>query len=79
MNFQDFKDVYKDKSAVEKLRLLIDTMMTIGSCRVNYSTIPNPESRAYYQREFEGQRQRAEWLYEEIKVALERGGKQAVE
>ena len=79
MNIQDFKDIHRDKSAVEKLRLLVDTMMMIGSCRVNYSAIANPEGRAYYQREYEGQRQRAEWLYEEIKAALERGGKQAVE
>ena len=70
MNLQDFKAVYFNKSATEKLGLLVITMEMMGSCRVNYSTIPNPESRAYYQSELEGQRQRAEWLYDEIKAAL---------
>ena len=70
MNLQDYKEIHRDKSAVQKLGLLVITMNMMGSCRVNYSTCANPESRAYSQSELDGQRERAEWLYEEIKTAL---------
>lgn len=45
-------------------------MYMIGTCRVNYAQSQNQASREYCLRELEGQRQRAEWLYDEIKTAL---------
>lgn len=70
MNLQDFKDIHRDKSAVEKLNLLIDAMDMMAVCRVSYATTQSLESKVHCQSEYEGQRQRAEWLYEEIKTAL---------
>ena len=70
MNLQDFKDVHRDKSAIEKLSLLTDTMYMIGTYRVNYAQSQNQASREHCLRELEGQRQRAEWLCDEIKTAL---------
>lgn len=71
MSFEDFVGIHKDKTPVEKLWLLVVTMNMMGTCRVNYATSENIESRTHCQSELEGQRQRAEWLYDEIKAALE--------
>lgn len=70
MGFEDFVDVHKDKSPVQKLYLLVRTMNMIASARVGLATAQNPDSEEHYRREIEGQDKRAEWLCNEIEGAL---------
>ena len=73
MNFQDFKDIHQKDTPVEKLNLLVSTLDIIGSCRVSYVECPHAKGREHYIREIEGQKERANWLYGEIKAALQNG------
>ena len=64
MNLEDFKDVYKDKTPVEKLRLLVNAVEAVERCRHGGG------DEDYLAREREGQKERANWLYSEIVKAL---------
>lgn len=65
MNLEDFKDVHKDDSPIKKLRLLVDAVETVERCRHGTG------DEDYLAREREGQKDRANWLYEEVMKALE--------
>lgn len=70
LNLQDFKDVHKGKSAVEKLRLLIITYEAIAAYTEEKGRSKNIKNKEYYCRQADGLRPRVIWLYEEIKFAL---------
>ena len=74
MNFQDFKDVYKDKSAVEKLRLLIISYEAIAAYTEEKEKSINDKNKEYYCRQADGLRPRIVWLFEEIKSVLTTAG-----
>lgn len=70
MGFEDFVDVNKDKTPVEKLYLLVRTMNMIASARVGLATTQTPDGEEHYRSEIEGQDKRAEWLCNELEAAL---------
>lgn len=71
MNFQDFKEIHQNDTPIEKLNLLVRALETIGSCRASYVEFPHANGREHYIREIKGQEERANWLYGEIKAALQ--------
>ena len=74
MNLQGFKDAHKDKSAVEKLRLLIISYEAIAAYTEEKEKSINDKNKEYYCRQADGLRPRIVWLFEEIKSVLTTAG-----
>lgn len=67
MTFESFVDVYKDKSPVEKLDLLVEQVALIHQKEqfAYEATIRgNREDHDYYVSEADHMRKRAKWLYD---------------
>ena len=74
MKLEDFKDVYKDKTPIEKLKLLaiqFDVLRQDAVNRKDANWRGNYDEVAYYDNECEAMRARIEWLMGEITKALE--------
>lgn len=74
MTLDEFKDVYKDKSPVEKLRLMQvqhDYWRQDVKDRVDANWRGNFEDASYYARECDAMKDRVVWLMEEITKVLE--------
>ncbi len=75
MTLEDFKDVYKDKTPVEKLKLMQvqhNYWRNDMKDRVDANWRGNFEEAQYYARECDAMRDRIIWLHEEISKALGR-------
>jgi len=74
MTLEDFKDVYKDKTPVEKLKLMQEQHYVWRydmKDRIDANWRGNFEEAQYYARECDAMRDRIIWLHEEISKALE--------
>ena len=74
MSLQEFKDANKDKSAIEKLRLIILAYEAITLYSEEKGRCKNDKNREYYCRQADGLRPRVIWLFEEIKSVLTTAG-----
>ena len=75
MTFEEFKDVYKDKTPVEKLKLMQlqhDYWRSDTKYRVDANWQGNFEDARYWSGECDGMRDRVAWLHEEITKELEK-------
>lgn len=73
MTLEDYKDIHKDKSPLEKLLLLMETESTINTCvskRVDAIWRRNWHEVNRWDNECSAQKQRALWLVSEIQRAL---------
>lgn len=73
MTLDDFKDVYKDKTPLEKLRLLlVQTDIIRGDARNQESAKwrCNDEEAAYWRNEIHAMEERIQWLYDQLAPLL---------
>ena len=73
MTLEDFKDVYKDKTPIEKLKLMQfqhDYWRYDMKDRIDANWRGNFEEAQYYARECDAMRDRIVWLHEEISKSL---------
>ena len=73
MTLDEFIDIHKDATPLQKLNLLVDTADIYAFDRVMaYGSNVNGSIRdaEYYGKEVDHMDQRMHWLYEELKVAL---------
>ncbi len=73
MKFEDFIEIHKNATPLQKLNLLIEAADIYAHSRVqalNSMRNFNDKDTAYYHSETDQMDKRMRWLYDELKVAL---------
>lgn len=73
MTFEEFVEIHKNATPMQKLNLLMETVDIYSHSRVqalNSMRNFNDRDAAYYHGETDQMDRRMRWLYDELKVAL---------